>query len=469
MELPFLYCTKTILRQHSKSSTILVGRSRKYVSNPAAISTEGNNDDALDRERTSFLRQKAQEVASSKPITSKSTITAAERRAFNDLLRLRPRSPASTPRYTSEDTSSTDHQNILSIFSGAIRGHVGGHPHTSKLADLPARKPQAPSPGWRSFSPSTTSTDAEPVLVERDFKPEEVDPARMAAMTRIAQQYLQEAAEDSDPQSTEDAVNEFTSEQMRLIAVAFDEALNVKDKSGDLALWDVLCSRIFPMVKLLATTGQPSYPAKSQHQPSNNAPRDSKAQNISKEASTQPPKAQASQPLIIPSSLPALPIVSRLYPASLLLALRLLCKHYPLSSLPTSLLPHIRSLGPASYVLGANTHFYNTLISHYWNVYSDLSYICELLGEMERGGVEMDKGTLQVLVGIQESSLKGDRRGLWWERRSVKGWMAGIGRWRAVLERRLEEVEGVAGVNMDMAGLDSGFAEEVVAGKRLVL
>jgi hypothetical protein len=98
-----------------------------------------------------------------------------------------------------------------------------------------------------------------------------------------------------------------------------------------------------------------------------------------------------------------LQILQHVYPASLLLALRLYITHFPSSPYAFLLLPRIRALGTTSYVLGASPQFYNSLMSLVWLVRSSLREVDGLLGEMERGGVEMDEGTYAVLGAIEEA------------------------------------------------------------------
>ncbi|KIW68855.1 hypothetical protein PV04_04772 [Phialophora macrospora] len=104
-----------------------------------------------------------------------------------------------------------------------------------------------------------------------------------------------------------------------------------------------------------------------------------------------------------PLSQDDLQILQHVYPASLLLALRLYITHFPSSPYAFLLLPRIRALGTTSYVLGASPQFYNSLMSLVWLVRSSLREVDGLLGEMERGGVEMDEGTYAVLGAIEEA------------------------------------------------------------------
>src|SRR5204862_129062 len=91
-------------------------------------------------------------------------------------------------------------------------------------------------------------------------------------------------------------------------------------------------------------------------------------------------------PLDIPPAIPALPIVSAMYPDMLLRTLCILHKHFPMSQLTSQLLPAIKAHGRTSFVLGASTALYNELISFRWRIYSDIPYVLSLLEEMEETG-----------------------------------------------------------------------------------
>jgi Mtf2 family len=111
-------------------------------------------------------------------------------------------------------------------------------------------------------------------------------------------------------------------------------------------------------------------------------------------------------PFHIPTTIPSLPIISTLYPALLLLLLRLLTTHYPLSSYSSTLLPRIRELGLRSYVLGTSTQLYNTLLAHRWDMYSDLQSMDALLQEMEQGGIDFNAETVQVLERVRTEKME---------------------------------------------------------------
>jgi hypothetical protein len=93
-----------------------------------------------------------------------------------------------------------------------------------------------------------------------------------------------------------------------------------------------------------------------------------------------------------------------LYPLLLLRGLRLLDRAFESpSQLALSVLPRVQELGLASYVLGASTPFYNTLMSIYWHRYGDVSAVFGLLEEMRRAGLSFDEDSLNLLRDIENA------------------------------------------------------------------
>ena len=215
-------------------------------------------------------------------------------------------------------------------------------------------------------------------------------------------------------------------EAMIKISNSFKRAI---DDEGAIGLWNACLSDVFPMIEILKKSFR-NEKTISQKELNNSA--------------TEKPSPSPSI-LAIPPYIPPLYVISRVYPAALLLALRLFVKHFPTSSLPLALLPEIRSNGATSYVLGASVHFYNTLLSLRWDIYSDLQSIDNLLREMERNGIEFDLGTWEVLAKIgneRSEDLEGKQiRGkTWWERPTQEKWYQKVGgEWKGVIAEQLQE------------------------------
>lgn len=95
-----------------------------------------------------------------------------------------------------------------------------------------------------------------------------------------------------------------------------------------------------------------------------------------------------------------------LYPLLLLRGLRLLDRAFETpSQLALSVLPRVQELGLASYVLGASTPLYNTLMSIYWYRYGDVSAVFSLLEEMRRAGLSFDEDTLELLRDMEKDMV----------------------------------------------------------------
>ncbi|KAL2268060.1 hypothetical protein VTJ83DRAFT_2906 [Remersonia thermophila] len=102
-----------------------------------------------------------------------------------------------------------------------------------------------------------------------------------------------------------------------------------------------------------------------------------------------------------------------LYPAYLLTALRLLDTHFARTSpLALQILPRVKQLGAASYVLGVTTPFYNQLAHIMWNRYGDPAAVFDLLEEMRAAGLYCDETTRKLVLSIQQF-FQGVGQGHW--------------------------------------------------------
>ncbi|KKY18416.1 hypothetical protein UCRPC4_g04952 [Phaeomoniella chlamydospora] len=104
----------------------------------------------------------------------------------------------------------------------------------------------------------------------------------------------------------------------------------------------------------------------------------------------------------IPRHISPMEVLSILCPAAMTLVLRHLIRQYPNSSAILSLLDNLHSRGPMSYVLGSSTQFYNTLLAHWWNQYSDFRGMEKVLNDMQAGAVPFDLTTLNIIDGVRE-------------------------------------------------------------------
>ena len=240
-------------------------------------------------------------------------------------------------------------------------------------------------------------------------------------------------------------------DRIQHISKLYNDALQSTTETGDIALWNVLQTHVFSLSEVLKPTSEVH--RKSVNKVNQLLDMRNLAQQYRKEHQQRPapPDSQSTSTTSEPLPTP-LAVLTPLYPATLLLALRLLTINHPLSPLSHSLLDHITQLGPSSYVLAASTPFYNTHLFLRWQCFSSLSELGDLLAEMERGGVDFDRGTLRFLKGVGEErdrDLRGDvdgneenlgRRGAdWWMKgEQLRSW-GQVAEWTGAIAKRLEE------------------------------
>ncbi|CAK7207577.1 hypothetical protein SEUCBS139899_010387 [Sporothrix eucalyptigena] len=93
-----------------------------------------------------------------------------------------------------------------------------------------------------------------------------------------------------------------------------------------------------------------------------------------------------------------------LYPALLLHGQRLLDSHFAggtTSPLALAVIPRMKQLGLASYVLGASTPLYNHLMHIRWRRQGDAPAVFVLLEEMRRAGLPFNDATLAIVKSIE--------------------------------------------------------------------
>ncbi|RMZ91273.1 hypothetical protein DV736_g1503, partial [Chaetothyriales sp. CBS 134916] len=466
MDLSFLYQTRTILRLSRAGATPLRPSrtqirkvsidSRSLLARPPPSQPKDDVDS-----KTKFFRPQAERRAMAaagepepelpKPVIT-STITPDEQRAFARLHEVALRQQAGLPPWESGRLNGNP-ESIFGLFAGP-----GQRRHESQPEGY-----EAEHPGSGDFTPNQAS---------------------VYSWAKEGYQQL-EAVTTTQPRSdpTEDAVAKFCNHQMRDYYRSFNEALHSTTVCRDVAVLDILQKQIFPLLELIrppspSPSAEPSTASGSLNGQISESPRPSKHSKVKKKTKASHSSVNEAILTLTSTSNPTaspLAIVSRLYPAATLLALRLLTKHQPLSPMTSSLLSTIRDLGPTSYVLAANTHFYNTFLFLRWNVSSSLSEICALLSEMERGAVEFDKGTAAFLADVAEEKARdlytagnddraaltattmtnlgvgsGERRGAqWWRRQQQEKWWPRIEEWRILIARRLES----SGISSDEDGM----------------
>lgn len=459
-ELAFLYQTRTILcRSVRKSST-----NRRLLSSQTHSLPAVENDVVVGHGEESFLKEKARQVAESQAAPKSiprtvgtsinSTITARERRAFESILRFAPKQPEPVSvkgRLPSFDAVDTDIDNILRIFTSPIQRH-----HSEREGSSISNNDQVSDGIGLALGADSNSLGETTSIIRTEAEDRSV---QQRVFEDKVSANLSEANKPPIPQTVRDRMSE--------ISNALHAAAASTTKRGDLAMWEVCESRIFslasylqqPLRKKVTKVVRPPkfrFSRESSDNPAEMieaAERELRASasfgSDSSVANELPPSSQ-SRPSEAQSRSWTPSVLHHVYPAALLLVLRLYISHFPSSQLPHNLLPRIRALGHTSYVLGASPQFYNSLMSLVWLTRSSLREIDALLSEMERGGVEHNEETYRILQQIENERavdlsreaeklrlVPGSRGGAWWKRHEQMFWFPRILDWSAVVAERV--------------------------------
>lgn len=247
-----------------------------------------------------------------------------------------------------KDEQEVNRERILSMYPPALR-------RAAELAlglQAPEVKPTVPESHVRS-----PTTDAEAEL-----------DAEMARRDAAAKEHQRKA---------QHAIAEFhNSEKARIRNL-------MKSCTTDTAVWQVLEENAFSMVERLGI-GKPRP-----------GPKRMEVKPAKRRGETTPGRSEAP-----PAGL-SMERYGPLYSFYLWTGLRRLDRGFDKPSpLALNILPRIRELGMASYVLGVSTTFYNDLMSIYWYRLGDAASAMRLLKEMERAGLSPDGQTLKIVEAM---------------------------------------------------------------------
>ncbi|GKT50470.1 uncharacterized protein ColSpa_10651 [Colletotrichum spaethianum] len=210
------------------------------------------------------------------------------------------------------------------------------------------------------------------------FKPEEED----------LESDMDLAAEREQAARLEAARNEIRTLEIVRLQALLDQC------NTDAEVWDVLEREVFSMVaKLGISEGE------AQTQPPPEAAKKGKAKPKQRKRAEKPE--------------PALDMDSHgpLYSMHLLQGLKTLDQSFARpSALAFKIIPRVKELGLASYVLGVSTPFYNELANILWYRHGDTQAVLAVLDEMKFAGLFYDQQTLR-LVDTIEMTLDSFRRG----------------------------------------------------------
>jgi hypothetical protein len=485
IELPFLYQTRTIIRCFSSSSKSL--RNHKTPT-PSTAGQEPSE---------SFLSQKAKETADPTRRKSKPSITRSEKQVFEGIFH-DIKTSTERPERAKQFHHDTDSNSIFRLFvqesgqrqtpvAGGSAGdktqessgwneHLKKYPPVLRHAALQLTRGEATPTGSGSEVPYISFQPSEPESQHRSTDRKARDPRH--GVYRPLEAPL-EAEADGEEKLSEglqlrnfDAMKEdeiargtfrgktadYVEEELKRVAEELQSCITSKAQSGAFRMWDVCQKMILPLVLELNqqqekfareevnTDEIAAEPALTTTQSKKKQP--SKKKIIKKDSSPKPAptslKSEHPTTTFQPGVSP-LGVITTLYPTLTLLTLRLFSTHFPTTPFPLSLYTTLKTTSPQSRILGLNVHFYNTLLRHLWDVYSDLHAVGSTLREMQASGVEFDGDTYAVVRQVEDERWnelnlgEGSRGAKWWGRMDqVRGW-EGVLAWKGVIEGKLQE------------------------------
>ncbi|OKO92606.1 hypothetical protein PENSUB_12591 [Penicillium subrubescens] len=161
----------------------------------------------------------------------------------------------------------------------------------------------------------------------------------------------------------------------------------IEEGKGDMGLWEVCKERIFSVLQHLDEAADLTMPGSANSPGANETP------------STKP-AAPSSGPLRIPSVVPIGPVITALYPKTLLIAFRLLNTHFPDSHLISQFRSTIKEQGRASALLGSSVALFDEMIHFYWHGCNDLPAVVSFLHDMDVTGLDPSFRTRRLLKDI---------------------------------------------------------------------
>ncbi|KAK6431069.1 hypothetical protein LTR95_012771 [Oleoguttula sp. CCFEE 5521] len=218
------------------------------------------------------------------------------------------------------------------------------------------------------------------------------------------------------------------------------------DAQTDADLWRILQERVISRVLAL----QLDTPQKS-------------AEDLDK-ARTPPKKAKGKKSKIVPVPAAATPVqpaatptkdtsapsaqdshlLTQTFPIHLLNFTKNCASSFPGSSLPSSLLPYIKSLGPTTFAMAATTSLYNHHMSQLYYQYLDVPSIVATLEEMDQQVYEFDTATYNLLGKILHRASEarlghlGPGTQALWDGERLRSALKGIADWKAKVLAQME-------------------------------
>lgn len=171
----------------------------------------------------------------------------------------------------------------------------------------------------------------------------------------------------------------------------------MKAAKSDVELWKIMEEEVFSMIDNMKLGDQHLPKAGTEGVASAEIPSIRKSKRKDGSADVEEASNNSKKPSL------SVRVHGPLYPAYLLAGMRLLNTQFARSSpLTLAVLPRIKELGLASYVLGVSTPFYNELMKIQWERYGDVSAVFNLLDETRVAGLSTDEDTRKLLRDIQK-------------------------------------------------------------------
>lgn len=230
----------------------------------------------------------------------------------------------------------------------------------------------------------------------------------------------------------------------------------------DVELWKMLHDKVLSRVYPLGLDNPAPKRSPKQHKRKTNADKEAEKEST--------PTATASPQW--PGNMPDKLVITRTLPEHVAECGRLLFFNFPSSHLHSSLLPYLKSLGPATFALAASTKLYNQHMRSLFRTHHNLPQIVRTLDEMDKEVYEFDDKSKDFVDSIGQRSDKARTgtygpgvRALWRGERFRRGAKA-ISFWSTAIEKRLQEKalrEARAQEAEDMAKEEEADHEQALA------
>lgn len=454
---PFLYSTKTLSfpslsRKAFRAPNNHLTRCRNFTSIPqhqaGAYNTPRPNenpfeDDVFANPRSDRLSdsdvplEDVESRLAESGKSKKSTMTPSEKAAFDRIFKDIDESTAATAieevAFDEQDAESDPYEDLNSIFDRAIQDLRLREEH---MADKLARDEQRQPQRYRRAMDELLVVKDTAGLSSRAF----LRPLRLV--------YGNELEGEVDMQESEENLKKACEDHKGLVSNLLERA------TTDVQIWDLLEEEVFSLINHLdvqikfdqkarkAIERQEKRLAKEKgKEKAANADEDG---DIDDKGALKDTALNAPAPAALPTNT-LISILQSNYADYLVSALRLFRRHHPSSFYALYLLPHMKRLGPISYVLGASTGLYNEILFLKWTQFSDLHAMADLMQEMLNQGIETNEVTMVFIRRLWAKRRHGliGRFGpvmqKWWDMRGNReGWNRV---WAMYLQIKEEEKE----------------------------